>query len=57
MGHNNVVLGHPKSTRIPRLDELTTGPPDLGCHSVVSEVTYTITCSMLGMGLGYGVAV
>ena len=34
MGHNNVVLGHPKSTRIPRVDELSTGLPDLGCHNL-----------------------
>ena len=26
-------------------------------HSLVSDLRYTITCSMLGMGLGYGVAV
>ena len=33
MGHNSVVSGHPKSTRIPRVDELSTGPPVLGCHT------------------------
>ena len=32
MGHNNVESGHSKSTRIPRVDKLLTGPPDLGCH-------------------------
>ena len=32
MGHNNVILGHPKSTVIPRVDELSTRPPNLGCH-------------------------
>ena len=32
MGHNNVVSGHSKSTGIPRVDGLSTGPPDLGCH-------------------------
>ena len=32
MGHNSVVSGHPKSTRIPRVDGLSTGPPDLGHH-------------------------
>ena len=26
-------------------------------HSMVSELRYTITCSVLGMGLGYVVAV
>ena len=34
MGHNSVVSGHPKSTRIPLVDGLSTGPPDLGCHSM-----------------------
>ena len=32
MGHNSVVLGHPKSTRILRVDRLSIGPLDLGCH-------------------------
>ena len=32
MGHNSVVSGHPKSIGIPRVDGLSTGPPDLGCH-------------------------
>ena len=35
MGHNSVVSGQPKSTGIPRVDALSTGPPDLGCHSLV----------------------
>ena len=30
MGHNSVVLGHLKSTGIPRVDRMSTGPPDLG---------------------------
>ena len=33
MGHNSVVLGHPESTGIPRVDGLSTVPPDLGCHT------------------------
>ena len=33
MGHNSVVLGHPKSTGIPQGDGLSTGPSDLGCHT------------------------
>ena len=33
MGHNSVVSGHPKSTGIPLVDGLSTGPPDLGRHS------------------------
>ena len=32
MGHNSVVSGHPKSTGIPRVDRLSTGPPNLGFH-------------------------
>ena len=43
MGHNKVVSGHPKSTGIPRVDGLSTGPSDLGCHSLVSELRLTIT--------------
>ena len=43
MGHNNVVSGHLKSTGIPWVDGLSTGPPDLGCHSLVSELRFTIT--------------
>ena len=38
MRHDSVVLGHPKSTGIPRVDGLSTGPPDLGRHSLVSEL-------------------
>ena len=38
MGHNSVVLGHPKSTGIPRVDGLSTGPPDLRHHSLVLEL-------------------
>ena len=33
MGHNTVVSGYPKSTRIPQVDGLSTGPPGLECHS------------------------
>ena len=33
MGHNSVVSGHPKSMRIPWVDGLSTGPPDLGSHN------------------------
>ena len=32
MGHNSVVSGHPKSTGISRVDGLSMGPLDLGCH-------------------------
>ena len=30
MGQNSVVLGYPKSIRIPRLDGLSTRPPGFG---------------------------
>ena len=43
MGHNSVVSGHPKSTRIPWVDGLSTEPLDLGRHSLVSELRLTIT--------------
>ena len=38
MGHNIVVSGHPKSIGISPVDGLSTEPPDLGCHSLVSEL-------------------
>ena len=52
-----MVSGTPKSTGIPQVYGLLTGPPDLGLHSMISELRYMITCSVLGMGLGYAVAV
>ena len=30
-----MISGHPKSTGIPRVDGLPTGPPDLGCHNFI----------------------
>ena len=30
MGHNSVVSGHPKSTGIPQVDGLSTGPLGFG---------------------------
>ena len=38
MGHNSVVSGYSKSIGIPRVDEFSTGPSDLGRHSLVSEL-------------------
>ena len=38
MGHNSVVSGHSKSIGIPRVDGLSTGPLDLGCHNLVSKL-------------------
>ena len=43
MGHKSVVSDHPKSTGIPRVDGLSTGPPDLRCHGLVSKPMLTIT--------------
>ena len=43
MGHNNVVSGHPKSTGIPWVDGLSTGPSNLGRHSLILELRLTIT--------------
>ena len=37
MGHNSVVLGHPKSIGISQVDGLSIGSPDLGRHSLVSK--------------------
>ena len=36
MGHNSVVSGHPKSTGIPRVDELSTGPLGFGRHTTLA---------------------
>ena len=45
MGHNNVVLSHPKSNGILRVDGLSTGPPNLGCHiSFFSVFTFVHSC-------------
>ena len=43
MGHNSVVSGHAKSTRISWVDGLSTGPSNLGCHRLVSEPRLMIT--------------
>ena len=43
MGHNSMVSGHQKCIGIPRVDELSMGPPDLGYHSFVSKLRLTIT--------------
>ena len=43
MGNNNVVSGHPKSIGISWVDELSTGPSDLGRHTLVLELSYTNT--------------
>ena len=43
MGHNHVVSGNAKSIIIPQVDGLSTGPWDLGCHSMVSKHRYMTT--------------
>ena len=43
MGHNSVVSSHPKSIEILQVDKLSTGAPDLGRHSLVSELRFAIT--------------
>ena len=43
MRHNSVVSGYPKSIGILQVDGLSTGPPDLGRHSLVSKLRYMIT--------------
>ena len=37
MGHNSIISNHPKSTGIPQVDGLSTGPPDLGRHTSVAS--------------------
>ena len=51
MGHKSVASGHPKSIGIPRVDILSTGPPDLRRHSLVSELRFTITQGLIGIAL------
>ena len=51
MGHNSVVLSHLKSIGIPRVDGSSTGPSDLGHHSLVSELRFAITQGLMGITL------
>ena len=51
MGQNSVVSGHPKSIGIPWIKGLSTGPSDLGCHSLVSELRFAITQGLMGIVL------
>ena len=37
-----VLSGHPKSIRIPQVEGLSTGPPDLGHHNILIHETSTI---------------
>ena len=50
-----MISGHLIFTGFRRLTDCQRDPRVLGCHSVVSKLRYTITCSVLGLGLGYGV--
>ena len=45
MRHNHVVSSNPKSTRIPQVDRLSTGPWDLGCHNR-SHGMSTVCCTL-----------
>ena len=45
MGHNSVVSSYAKSTGIPRVNRLSTGPPDLGRHNLV--VRYGLNASFV----------
>ena len=38
MGHKSMVSGDSKSMGISRVEGLSTGPPDLGHHSLVTEL-------------------
>ena len=49
MGHNSVVSSHPKFTRIPRVEWLSTGPPDLRHH--IKSLFYFIIDNLLNNGL------
>ena len=44
MGHNSVVSGHPKYTGIPWVDGLSTGPPNLGRHSLGKRLPKELEC-------------
>ena len=46
--------GYPTSTNLPWVDELSTDPWDLWCHSMVSKHRYTTTWSLRDIGLGHG---
>ena len=46
-----MVLGHLKSIGIPRVDGLSTGPPDLECHSLVSDLRFAIIEGLMGIAL------
>ena len=45
MGHNSVVLGHPKSTGIPRVDGLSMGPLGFGASQLYSRRGLLGVCS------------
>ena len=51
MEHNSVATGHPKSTGISRVDWLSMGLLDLGCHSLISELRFAITHGLMGIAL------
>ena len=52
MGHNSVISGHPEFTVIPRVDGLSTGPPDLGHHIFILGICM---CEEVGEDSGHGI--
>ena len=40
MRHNMMVSSHPKSTRIPRVSGLSTGPPKIGASHILCIYCY-----------------
>ena len=52
MGHNSVVSGHQNSTGIPKVDGLSTEPPDLG-HHIVNPSTVSATWSHTQSGVNH----
>ena len=47
MGHNHVLSGNPKSTGIPQVDGLSTGPSDLRCHNLSQKHKDCHQCLMM----------
>ena len=52
MGYNSVVSDHLKSTGIPWVDGLSTGPLDLGCHTIFQHPNhFYVAFNVLGLEL------
>ena len=50
-----MVMGYPTSISLPWVDSWSTDPRVLGCHSLVSELRYTNTQGLRGIGLGHDI--